>query len=74
MNGKSPKGDSYQPTLSVSSLRARRAGSLMFIDLTATVPGTVTISEASALEDKIQYTLMKARKEIKEVRITFRPE
>jgi len=45
----------------------------MFVDLTATVPGSVTVAETSALEEKIQDTLKKARKEIKEVRVTFRP-
>jgi len=74
MNGRSSNGNSYQPTLSISSLRARRAGSLIFVDLTATVPESVTVAETSALESKIQYTLQKARKEIKEVRVTFRPE
>lgn len=46
----------------------------MFVDLTATVPGSVTVTETSALEEKIQHTLKKARKEIKEVRVTFKPE
>jgi len=72
-NGPSPNGSSYPLTLSISSLRARRSGSLMFVDLTATVPGSVTVAETSVLEEKIQYTLKKARKEIKEVCVTFRP-
>jgi divalent metal cation (Fe/Co/Zn/Cd) transporter len=45
----------------------------MFVDLTATVPGSVTVAETSALEDKIQYVLRKAKREIKEVRVTFMP-
>ncbi|PPQ79941.1 hypothetical protein CVT25_003013 [Psilocybe cyanescens] len=61
------------PLLSIHHLRARHAGSLMFVDLTAEVKGTITISQASALEEKIEQTLKAARKEITEVRVTFRP-
>lgn len=60
------------PLLSVQRLRARHAGSLMFVDLIAEVPGFITISQASALEAKIENTLKAARKEITEVRVTFR--
>lgn len=69
----SPNGNSHSALLSISSLRARRAGSLMFVDLTATVPGSVTVNETIELEKKIQDTLKKARNEIKEVRVSFRP-
>jgi len=62
------------PSLSISHLRARHAGSLIFVDLTATVPGSITVAQATALEEKIQYNLKKLRKEITEVRVTFRPE
>jgi divalent metal cation (Fe/Co/Zn/Cd) transporter len=73
-NGPSPNGSSHHTDLSISSLRARRAGSLMFVDLIATVPGSITIKETTELEDKIQDTLKNARREIKEVRVTFRPK
>jgi divalent metal cation (Fe/Co/Zn/Cd) transporter len=44
----------------------------MFVDLIAEVPDFITISQASALEAKIENTLKTARKEITEVRVTFR--
>jgi len=44
----------------------------MFVDLVAEVPDSITISQASALEAKIENTLKAARKEITEVRVTFR--
>ena len=46
----------------------------MFVDLTATVPGSVTVNETIELEKKVQDTLKRARNEIKEVRVSFRPE
>lgn len=60
------------PLLGIQRLRARHAGSLMFVDLIAEVPDFITISQASALEAKIENTLKTARKEITEVRVTFR--
>lgn len=45
----------------------------MFVDLTAEVKGSITVFQASALEQKIEQTLKAARKEITEVRVTFRP-
>ena len=45
----------------------------MFVDLTAEVSGFVTVTEASTLEEKIARTLKKAKKEITEVRVTFKP-
>jgi divalent metal cation (Fe/Co/Zn/Cd) transporter len=59
--------------LSIQHLRARRSGSLIFVDLTAEVSGSVTVTQASTLEEKITRTLKKARKEITEVRVTFKP-
>ena len=61
------------PLLSIQHLRARRSGSLMFVDLTAEVPESVTVTQASTLEEKITRTLKKAKKEITEVRVTFKP-
>ena len=66
-------GNAGLPPISVSHLRARRAGSLMFVDLTASVPGSITVAEVATIEEKIEHMLKKARKEIKEVRVTFRP-
>ncbi|KAG6832620.1 hypothetical protein H0H92_014456 [Tricholoma furcatifolium] len=58
--------------LGVRELRARRSGSLLFVDLTAMVTPTMSIRDASALEEKIARTLKEARKEINEVRVKFR--
>ena len=59
--------------LSIQHLRARRSGSLMFVDLIAEVSGSVTVTQASTLEEKITRTLKNAKKEITEVRVTFKP-
>ena len=59
--------------LSIQHLRARRSGSLLFVDLTAEVSESVTVTQASTLEEKITRTLKKAKKEITEVRVTFKP-
>ncbi|KAG5639413.1 hypothetical protein H0H81_002945 [Sphagnurus paluster] len=55
----------------IKDLRARRSGSLMFVDLTASVSGTLNVKDASALEKKIAQTLKEARKEITEVQVKF---
>lgn len=63
-----------KPTvLAVSQLRARRAGSLIFVDLTAEVPRNLTVDELVFLEEKILQTLKESRKEVKEVHVKFRP-
>ncbi|KAG5648510.1 hypothetical protein DXG03_003121 [Asterophora parasitica] len=57
----------------IQDLRARRSGSRMFVDLTASVSGTLSVHDASSLDDKITRTLKEARKEIAEVRVKFQP-
>ncbi|KAJ3988518.1 CDF-like metal transporter [Lentinula detonsa] len=73
----SPSSTSFsisQPNvLAISGLRARRSGSLMFIDLTAEVPSNLTVHELVVLEEKILQTLKEARKEVKEVHVRFKP-
>jgi len=59
--------------LSIQHLRARHSGSLMFVDLIAEVSGSVTVAQASTLDEKITRTLKEAKKEITEVRVTFKP-
>lgn len=59
--------------LAVKDLRAMRAGALMFVDLVAEVPNTLTVEQTSALEEQIVRALKKERKEISEVRIKFMP-
>ena len=62
-----------QVLLAVEDLRATRAGSLMFVDLTAKVPQSLSVSDTSALEDRISRTLKAAKKEVSEVRVRFEP-
>ncbi|KAG6891458.1 hypothetical protein C0992_006189 [Termitomyces sp. T32_za158] len=59
--------------LGVRDLRARRSGSLLFVDLTATVSPTMTVHETSMLDEKIIRTLKEARREITEVRVKYQP-
>lgn len=59
--------------LAVRHLRAKRAGSMMYVDLTADVPSNMSVLATSSLEVKISQTLKEARKEISEVRVKFHP-
>ncbi|KAF9012398.1 mitochondrial iron ion transporter [Cyathus striatus] len=59
--------------ISLEQLRARRAGSQLYVDLTVNVPSTFTVLQTSTLEEKISQTLKNARKEIAEVRVKFEP-
>lgn len=61
------------PLLGISKLRARRAGSMLFVDLTATVPRTITVEQASVLDEIITRKLREEKKEIAEVRVKFDP-
>ena len=62
-----------QTLLAISDLRAMRTGANMFVDLTAKVPGTMSVADTSALQANIERTLKRARKEIAEVRVRFEP-
>jgi divalent metal cation (Fe/Co/Zn/Cd) transporter len=59
--------------LGIRHLRAKRAGSLVFVDLTADVAGSLSVRQTSELEAKITSTLKAARREIAEVRVQFHP-
>ncbi|KAG1815913.1 cation efflux protein [Suillus subaureus] len=59
--------------LAIRHLRAKRAGSMMYVDLTADVPSNMSVLATSRLEVKISQTLKEARKEISEVRVKFHP-
>lgn len=72
-NGKGAAHIALPPLISIQSLRARKAGSMMFVDLTVEVPGCISVSQSTALEQKIESVLKSARKEISEVHVTFRP-
>lgn len=50
-----------------------RAGALMFVDVVAEVPRTLSVEDASHIEHDILMALKKARKEVSEVRVKFRP-
>jgi divalent metal cation (Fe/Co/Zn/Cd) transporter len=57
----------------IHNLRGRHSGSLMFVDLTASVSGAMSVHDASALDERITRTLKEARKEITDVRVKFQP-
>lgn len=59
------------PLLGVTDIRARKAGSLMFVDLTAIVPKELSMLDVQRLDEEITETLKKERKEVAEVRIKF---
>ena len=49
-----------------------RTGANMFVDLTAHVPPRLNVEETTALEQEIRDALVRARKDVKEVRVRFR--
>jgi len=59
--------------LAIRDLRARRAGSLIFVDLTAEVPKSLTVHELATLEEEILQTMKGKKKQVKEVRVRFKP-
>ncbi|KAJ2918596.1 hypothetical protein MD484_g1873, partial [Candolleomyces efflorescens] len=61
------------PLLAISDLRARRAGSMLFVDLTASVPSNITVAQANVLDEHITSRLKEEKKEIAEVRVKFEP-
>ena len=65
--------DHAQSLLAVQDLRAMRAGALMFVDVVAHVPRSLSVEDASVLEGRIARALKAARKEVSEVRVRFRP-
>lgn len=70
----SQRAPTAEQLLAVKDLRATRAGARMFVDLTARVPSTLSVADASTLEGRIARTLKDAKKEITEVRVRFEPE
>ncbi|KAK2463217.1 hypothetical protein APHAL10511_004872 [Amanita phalloides] len=59
--------------LATENLRARRAGSQIFVDLVVRVPATVTVEQSYEIELKIAQTLKYARKEITSIQVKFDP-
>ena len=58
--------------LAVSDVRAMRTGANMVVDLTAHVPRTLSVADAEAVERAIREALVRARRDVKEVRVRFR--
>ncbi|KAF8492330.1 cation efflux family-domain-containing protein [Russula emetica] len=52
-------------------LRARRAGSQLFVNLHVGIPGSLTAFELSQLEEQIVAALKAERKDVKEVHVQF---
>lgn len=65
--------DETRMLIGVENLRARRAGSMLFVDLTVQVGSELSVVQTQQLEDKINKTMREARKEIAEVRVQFEP-
>jgi divalent metal cation (Fe/Co/Zn/Cd) transporter len=57
--------------LHVRGLRARRAGSHLFVNLHVGVPATLTAFELNRLEEQIAAALKAVRKDVKEVQVRF---
>lgn len=55
--------------LGVRNVRAVRSGSVMFVDLTADVPATMTVLDAHEVERRVRDAIMESRSEVKEVRV-----
>ncbi|EJU04066.1 hypothetical protein DACRYDRAFT_20730 [Dacryopinax primogenitus] len=68
------RGTPTQELLAIRNVRAVKSGSQLFVDLTADVPGGMTMREAHEVERCIRETLMHDRKEIKEVRVHLHVE
>jgi divalent metal cation (Fe/Co/Zn/Cd) transporter len=66
-------GSLVHPLFGIRHLRAKRSGSLIFVDVTADVSGSLSIDDASLLDEKITETLKRTRREIAEVRVKFHP-
>ena len=53
-------------------LRARRAGSHLFVDVSARVPGDLMATQLDRLEKQIVAALKAERKDVKEVQVQFK--
>jgi divalent metal cation (Fe/Co/Zn/Cd) transporter len=73
LHSSSASATSSPHLLDVTDIRARRAGSLIYVDLSAQVADTLTVADSAIVEDTIIQTLKKARKEVAEVRVKFVP-
>lgn len=65
--------DTTRMLIGVDKLRARRAGSILFVDLVARVDANLSVAQTAQLEDKITKTMQEAKKEVAEVKVRFEP-
>ena len=65
--------DEPRNLIRVDDLRARRAGSMLFVDLTAKVNANLSVVQTRELEQQITKTMQQAKKEVAEVRVRFEP-
>lgn len=61
------------PCILAIDLRAKRVGSLIFVDVTADVPSTLTVLDTCRLEEQITHRLGEVRREVSDVRVRFCP-
>lgn len=59
--------------LDLADLRARRAGAVTIVELTASVPSTLTVGETAEVEERIMDVVKAARPGVIEVRVKFKP-
>ncbi|KAI0666531.1 cation efflux family-domain-containing protein [Trametes maxima] len=59
--------------LGVSDVRALRSGANMFVDVVAHVPAGLSVEQAVGVERRIREALVEARRDVKEVRVKFKP-
>jgi len=65
--------DETRNLIRVDDLRARRAGSMLFVDLTAKVNANLSVVQTRELEQQITKTMQQAKREVAEVRVRFEP-
>ena len=61
------------PLLDITDLRAMRTGAHMFVDVVAHVPAGLSVVQAVEVEARIKGALVEARRDVKEVRVRFKP-
>lgn len=55
--------------LEIRNIRGVKAGGLTSLDLTITVPPTMSVLESHAVEANVRETIMRLRKEVRELKI-----
>lgn len=65
---------STEPLLGISDVRAMRTGANMFVDVVAHVPTRLGVEDVVKVETRIREALVAARRDVKEVRVRFKPK